>query len=122
MKCTFEITNDEFDTPLAILEDIDCDIDMWQGDRMFDSFEQLIDEGVQIDPGRYYTDLNGLADEIESRGYGEYKLILSKATYDYCIDGERSSSQTDRCCQNNFTITKPYAMQKGTVTAKSDLG
>jgi hypothetical protein len=23
---------------------------------------------------------------------------------------------------NNFTITKPYAMQKGTVTAKSDLG
>jgi hypothetical protein len=44
MKCTFEITNDELDSPLAVLSNVDCDINMWQGDSLFDSFEQLIDE------------------------------------------------------------------------------
>jgi hypothetical protein len=44
MKCTFEITNDELDSPLAVISNVDCTIDMWQGDSLFDSFEQLIDE------------------------------------------------------------------------------
>jgi len=43
---------------------------------------------------------------------GEYKLRLNKITYDYCEDWQRKNSQTDNVCETNFTITKPYLVQK----------
>jgi uncharacterized repeat protein (TIGR01451 family) len=43
---------------------------------------------------------------------GEYKLRLNEITYDYCDDWERKTSKTDNVCETNFTITKPYLVQK----------
>lgn len=43
----------------------------------------------------------------------EYKLRLKEITYDYCDgDLEVQDSQTDNVCETNFTITKPYLVQK----------
>lgn len=43
----------------------------------------------------------------------EYKLRLKEITYDYCDSNlEKQNSQTDNVCETNFTITKPYLVQK----------
>jgi hypothetical protein len=43
---------------------------------------------------------------------GEYKLRLNEITYNYCDDWKTKTSKTDNVCETNFTITKPYLVQK----------
>lgn len=44
---------------------------------------------------------------------GEYKLRLKNVDYEYCDnDNIKQASETDNVCETNFTITKPYLVQK----------
>jgi len=46
--------------------------------------------------------------------YGEYKLVLNKVRYNYCDSNANTQegAELNRVCETNFTVTKPYLIQK----------
>ncbi len=55
-----------------------------------------------IDSDRFVTDV-----------FWEYKVVLDKVSYQYCrSDDKDEGTEIDRVCSVNFTVTKPYLIQK----------
>lgn len=110
MKCTFELQKPwkaKQQETKKILE-TDCIQNPWSEYKIFNYFKQYISSNTwkyAVNPSIF----NARVDD----DLGEYKLKLSRVEYDYCWDDwEKERATTDNVCETNFTITKPYLVQK----------
>ncbi|HCB51495.1 TPA: hypothetical protein DEP21_02875 [Patescibacteria group bacterium] len=71
--------------------------------------------------GNYYINLKQIFDDnsqFDNDLFGEYKIRLDRVDYRYCAydededDYERKDTELDNVCETNFTVTKPYLVQK----------
>jgi len=107
MKCTFELQKPGWNR--KTLRTMDCVSN--PDDRIFNYFiDNYINEGTN--PWMYAFDRWTFNDWVDDDLW-EYKIRLNEITYDYCdSEWQRRSSITDNVCESNFTITKPYLVQK----------
>lgn len=106
MKCTFEIYNSK--GRIGTIPSTDChnvDATKLYAASFTDLFAFGQDGGTYVDIAPY-----------AKNHLGEYKIKLSKFTYDVCEkDGDKVVSKlrtSDECCMVNFTVTKPYLIQE----------
>lgn len=110
MQCEFEIQKPgkAGDKEVKTILDRECISNPWSQYKIFNYFSQYITANTW----RYAVDLGNFNTWIDN-DLGEYKLRLKRIEYDYCSDdNEKESSVTDNVCETNFTITKPYLVQK----------
>ncbi len=116
IKCYFKIYNgshkEEDNDPALSLLPIPCNSDTRGNKQLFKYFLDKQDErrSLQNAFGKYYTFMN---DAVIDGTFWEYKIVLSKVTYNYCMDGGTYKwTQVDRVCTVDFTVTRPYLAQK----------
>ena len=141
MMCTFALYNgDNYNQ--ADRRDLDtftlpCDTDEWDGDQLFEYFEDRNDEdsdfyySLDYDPIGKYVIKIGKNVKVDGKTittfdddtFGEHKLVLERVSYDYCreVYDEESGDVSrkwdrgvylDRVCEVNYVVTKPYLIQK----------
>jgi hypothetical protein len=73
-------------------------------------------------PGRSYVPLNpNFVTRNGITNLGEYKLSLEEVRYQFCQNGRAVTGiPYPRVCQTNFSVTRPYLMQKGATSAASN--
>lgn len=70
-------------------------------------------------PGRDYFRLTDAS--LINGNLGEYKLSLEEVKYSYCRNGQSSEGiPYPRVCQTNFSVTRPYLMQRGATSSASN--
>jgi hypothetical protein len=107
--CTFSITDSNDD----VVDTIETPCKNSNNQTIFNYFSTIAGTSFDKAYGKY-TAL--LSDDIIER-YGEYKLSLDEVNYEYCgQDGNdrewKEGTPIKRVCESNFTVTKPYLIQK----------
>lgn len=114
LKCTFKVYNGDNYTQenqdAAYTFTKPCDSE--NNGNIFDYFDTQYNADNAF--GKYTVDVNDFL-KWSTKQYGEYKLVLEKVSFDYCNpqNGQREQGNLyDRVCEVNFTVTKPYLIQK----------
>ncbi|MFA6256223.1 MAG: hypothetical protein WC606_03490 [Candidatus Absconditabacterales bacterium] len=109
LQCNFKIYNGN-----GVVKDIilPCEKDTRENYAIFNYLRTIGKDRYSLTHafGKYSTVLSD--NEVNNR-YGEYKLVLDEVQYKYC-DGTEfvEGAPIKRVCEVNFTVTKPYLIQK----------
>ena len=104
LLCTFEIYKYDYDE--APLDTITRKCKSPSDDAIFNYFSQYNSDAY----GKFTKLIN---DDITHGIYGEYKIRLTEVNYEYCDGNDFVSwAPLKRVCETNFTVTKPYIVQK----------
>ena len=134
MRCSFSLRQPGASAPVTFLNNISCSnyVNQLSNKALFKGFSDY----WSVAFGSYYVNLADLLrpnNGFNPNTLGEYKLRLDKVTYQYCDypDGNNNgnhgwkTSEIDNVCETNFTVTKPYVIQKsafGTTPKITNLG
>ena len=118
MRCSFSLRQPGADHPVTFIQDKSCSnyVNSLSNKKLFEGFSSY----WQVAFGSYYVNLADLlrpSNGFKSNTLGEYKLRLDKVTYQYCdhpndAGGQFRTSEIDNVCETNFTVTRPYVIQK----------
>ncbi|AHB40888.1 hypothetical protein P148_SR1C00001G0073 [candidate division SR1 bacterium RAAC1_SR1_1] len=114
MKCGFSLQQPGEDSE-EIFNNIDCSDTQLDKDLLFKNFYP---EYWRNAFGNYYINFDTLASSriFDENILGEHKIRLDKVTYEYCACDENGcdweETELQNACETNFTITKPYLVQK----------
>lgn len=116
MKCLFAIYNGKSEKIISF-RNISCNIDERKNQPLYRYFLNNPKLSAGRSLGKYirqYVD-TGLVKNV----FGEYKLALETVSYNYCDNNSQQQIgiPLDRVCEVDFTVTRPYVMQKNTFSA-----
>ena len=106
LTCTFQIYNMSWQAG----DDITVPCKNSNNATIFNYFSTVGSSSFTHAYGKYTTTIDN---DITNGVYWEYKIRLAKVNYKYC-DGTDFVQWTpmERVCETNFTVTKPYLIQK----------
>ena len=118
MRCWFSLRQPGASAPVTILPGISCSNykNQLSNNTLFDGLKSY----WSVAFGSYYVNLSDLltpSHGFKSNTLGEYKLRLDKVTYNYCDHPDNNgggwkATEIDNVCETNFTVTRPYVIQK----------